>query len=82
VLIVAVALKLICCLFYFTFNLSFWRIHFPPLFRANHSTIMKQMCFLEMRSGGGHEAVFDEEEAFCLAFRSIGKDPDTKIAEG
>lgn len=43
---------------------------------------MKQMCFLEMRSGGGHEAVFDEEEAFCLAFRSIGKDPDTKIAEG
>jgi hypothetical protein len=26
-----------------------------------------------MRNGGGHEAVEDEEQAFCLAFKAMGK---------
>jgi hypothetical protein len=35
---------------------------------------MKQMGFSGMRNGGGHEAVGDEEQTFCLAFRTMGKD--------
>ena len=34
------------------------------------------MQFSGMRNGGGHEAVEDEEQAFCLAFRAMGKDLD------
>ena len=31
------------------------------------------MQFSGMRNGGGHEAVEDEEQAFCLAFKAMGK---------
>jgi hypothetical protein len=34
-----------------------------------------------MRTGDGHEAVEDEEQAFCLAFRATGKDLN-KISTG
>ena len=34
-----------------------------------------------MRNGGGHEAVEDEEQAFCLAFRAMGKDLDNITTE-
>jgi hypothetical protein len=37
---------------------------------------MKQMQFLRMRNGCGHEAVDDEKQAFCLAFWATGKDLD------
>jgi hypothetical protein len=37
---------------------------------------MKQIWFSGMRNGGGHEAVEDEEQAFCLAFRAMAKDLD------
>ena len=42
---------------------------------------MKQMQFSGMRNGDGHEAVEDEEQAFCLAFRATGKDLN-KISTG
>ena len=42
---------------------------------------MKQMQFSGMRDGGGHEAVEDEEQAFCLAFRAMGKDLDNITTE-
>lgn len=34
-----------------------------------------------MRNWGGHEAVEDEEQAFCLAFRAMGKDLDNITTE-
>jgi hypothetical protein len=34
------------------------------------------MKFSEMRNGDGPEAVGDEEQAFHLAFRAMGKDLD------
>ena len=37
---------------------------------------MKQMWFSGRSNGGGHEAVGDEEQAFHLAFRAMGKDLD------
>jgi hypothetical protein len=40
---------------------------------------MKQMTFSGMRNGRGHEAVEDEEQAFCLTFRVMGKDLDNII---
>ena len=42
---------------------------------------MKQMWFPRVRNGGGHEAVEDEEQAFCLAFRAMGKDLDNVTVE-
>ena len=42
---------------------------------------MKQMQFSGMRNGGGHEAVEDEEQAFCLAFRAMGKNRDNITTE-
>ena len=39
------------------------------------------MQFSEMRNGGGHEAVEDEEQAFCLAFRAMGKELDNITTE-
>ena len=42
---------------------------------------MKQMRFSGMRNGGGHEAVEDEEQAFYLAFRAMGKDLDNISTE-
>ena len=42
---------------------------------------MKQIQFSGMRNGGGHEAVEDEEQAFCLAFRAMGKDLDNITTE-
>jgi hypothetical protein len=40
---------------------------------------MKQMQFSGIRNGGGHghKAVEDEEQAFCLTFRAMGKDLDS-----
>jgi hypothetical protein len=35
---------------------------------------MKQKCFSAMRNGGDHETVEDEEQGFCLAFRTMGED--------
>jgi hypothetical protein len=40
---------------------------------------MKQFQFSEMRNRDGYEAVEDEEQAFHLAFRVIGKDIDKII---
>ena len=34
------------------------------------------MWFPRVRNGGGHEAVEDEEQVFCLALRAMGKDGD------
>jgi hypothetical protein len=34
---------------------------------------MKQMQFSGMRNADGHEAVEDEEQAFCLALRAISR---------
>ena len=42
---------------------------------------MKQMWFSGVRNGGGHEAEEDEEHAFCLAFRAMGKDLDNITTE-
>ena len=39
------------------------------------------MQFSGMRNGGGHEAVEDEKQAFCLAFRVMGKDLDNITTE-
>lgn len=41
------------------------------------------MRFSGMRNGGGggHEAVEVEEQAFCLAFRTMGKDLDNITRE-
>ena len=39
------------------------------------------MWFPGMRNGGGHEAVEDEEQAFRLAFRDMGKDLDNITTE-
>lgn len=62
-LMVAVALKRIICLFYFTFSLSFWGTHFPPQMRVSGT-----------RTGSSSEAVEGEEEVFTLAFKAMGKD--------
>ena len=70
-----VALKLICCLFCFTLSLFLGNI-LPPLLRANDSIISEQMCFSEMRKGGGHGAV--EEEG---PFRAMGKGTDNISTE-
>jgi hypothetical protein len=40
---------------------------------------MKQMWFSGMRDGSRHEALKDEEQAFCLAFRAMGKDQDNVL---
>lgn len=37
---------------------------------------MEQMGFSEMRNGGGHKTLEDEEQIFCLAFRAMGKSLD------
>ena len=42
---------------------------------------MKQMQFSGMRTGDTHGAVEDEEQAFCLAFRAMGKDLDNITTE-
>ena len=42
---------------------------------------MKQMQFSGMRNGDCHEAVEDEEQAFHLAFRAMGKDLDNVTVE-
>ena len=42
---------------------------------------MKQMYFSGVRNGGGHEAEEDEEQAFCLAFRAMGKNLDNKTTK-
>jgi hypothetical protein len=34
---------------------------------------MKQTHFSGIRNGDGHEAVEDEEQVFCLAFKVHGK---------
>ena len=53
----------------------------PLLLRANHSIINETDLFSEMRSRGGHEAVEDEEQVFCLAFTAVGKDLDNVATE-
>jgi hypothetical protein len=42
---------------------------------------MKQMWFPRVRNGGGHEAVEDEEQVFCLVFRAMGKNRDNITTE-
>jgi len=42
---------------------------------------MKQMQFSGIRNEHGHETVEDEDEAFCLAFRAMGKDLDNITTE-
>lgn len=42
---------------------------------------MKQMWFSGRSNGGGHEAVGDEEQTSCLAFRDTGKDRDNITTE-
>ena len=42
---------------------------------------MKQMWFSGRSNGGGHEAVGDEEQTSCLAFRDMGKDLDNITTE-
>ena len=37
---------------------------------------MNEMQFSRMKNEWGHEAVEDEEQALCLAFRVLGKDLD------
>ena len=39
------------------------------------------MRFSGMRTGGGHEALVDKEQAFCLAFRATGRDLDDITTE-
>jgi hypothetical protein len=39
------------------------------------------MWFSGMRNGGGHEAVEEEEQIFCLAFAAMGKNLDNITME-
>lgn len=78
VLMVTVALKLICTLFNLLyFNLSL-RNTLPSLLRANHSIINETDTLFRDEEWGGHEALEDEEYAFCLTFRAMGKYPDNR----
>jgi hypothetical protein len=43
--------------------------------------INEQMHFSGIRNDHGHEAVENEEQAFCLAFRAMGKVLDNIITE-
>jgi hypothetical protein len=56
-MMVAVALKLICCLY--SFQSFFLGNILPPLLRANHTIIKETEAVL--RNDGGHETVKDEE---------------------
>ena len=40
---------------------------------------MEQMRFLGRRNGSGDEAMEDKEQTFCLVFRAMGKNLETKI---
>jgi hypothetical protein len=77
---VSFALKLICYLYYSTFNLSFWGTkqhkHTHPELRANHAIIIKTDVVSEMKKEDSYDAVENEEQAFCLAFRAMEKDLD------
>ena len=42
---------------------------------------MRQMQFSVIRNKVGHRSVEDEEQAFCLAFRAMGKDLDNITTE-
>lgn len=83
---VAVVLRLICCLYYLSFNLPYWGIYslspaLRQLLRDNHAIINEHMWFSGMGNGDGHEAMGDEEKAFCLAIRATGKDLHCIITE-
>ena len=76
---VAVVPKLICCLYYSTFNLSFWGIFFPHYSEIIMPLQMKQIQFSGRRNRDGPEAMEDEEQALHSAFRLMGKNIDNII---
>jgi hypothetical protein len=78
---VACALKVICYLYYFAFNLSFWRIHFPSLLGANHAITNETDAVLTNEDWRWSWGCGGEGTGFCLAFRATGKELNNLTTE-